>query len=48
MAGWIAEGRLVYQEDVLDGIERMPEALLRLFAGRNVGKQLVRVDPGAR
>jgi NADPH-dependent curcumin reductase CurA len=26
----------------------MPEALIRLFEGRNVGKQLVRVLPGAR
>jgi len=43
LAAWIAEGRLIYQEDILDGIQRMPEALLRLFAGRNVGKQLVRV-----
>lgn len=43
MAQWIAAGKLTYQEDVLDGIERMPEALIRLFAGRNVGKQLVHV-----
>ena len=43
LADWIAGGKLVYQEDILDGLERMPEALIRLFAGRNVGKQLVRV-----
>ncbi len=43
LAGWIGAGRLYYQEDILDGIERMPEALIRLFEGRNVGKQLVRV-----
>jgi NADPH-dependent curcumin reductase CurA len=48
MAEWIAAGRLHYQEDVLEGLEQMPEALIRLFAGRNVGKQLVRVLPGAR
>jgi NADPH-dependent curcumin reductase CurA len=40
---WIATGQLYYQEDILDGIERVPEALVRLFDGRNVGKQLVRV-----
>jgi NADPH-dependent curcumin reductase CurA len=45
LASWIAAGKLSYQEDVLDGIERMPEALIRLFEGRNVGKQLVRVAP---
>jgi NADPH-dependent curcumin reductase len=43
LAQWIAEGRLTYQEDILDGLERMPEALIRLFEGRNVGKQLVRI-----
>jgi len=43
MAEWIAEGRMAYQEDVLEGIEQMPRALIRLYEGRNVGKQLVRV-----
>ncbi len=48
MAAWIAEGRLAWAEDVLEGIEQVPRALIRLYEGRNVGKQLVRVDPGAR
>jgi NADPH-dependent curcumin reductase CurA len=47
LAAWIAAGRLYYQEDILDGLERMPEALIRLFEGRNVGKQLVRVAADA-
>ena len=44
LADWIAAGKLTYQEDILDGLERMPEALIRLFAGQNLGKQLVRVS----
>jgi len=48
MAQWIAEGRMQYVEDVLEGIEQMPRALIRLFEGHNVGKQIVRVDPAAR
>lgn len=44
MAEWIASGRLHYQEDILEGLEQMPEALIRLFEGRNVGKQLVHVS----
>ena len=44
MAAWITAGRLTYQEDVLEGLERMPEALNRLFTGQNVGKQLVRIS----
>ena len=43
MAGWIADGSLPLLEDILDGIERVPEALVRLYEGRNQGKQLVRV-----
>ena len=43
MAGWIAEGHMSYQEDVLEGLEQMPRALMRLYDGSNVGKQLVRV-----
>jgi NADPH-dependent curcumin reductase CurA len=44
MSQWLKEGRLTYQEDILDGIERMPEALIRLYEGKNRGKQLVRVS----
>jgi NADPH-dependent curcumin reductase CurA len=44
MARWVKDGRLTYQEDILEGIERMPEALIRLYEGQNRGKQLVRVS----
>lgn len=40
---WITEGRLHQQQDVLDGLERAPECLRRLFSGGNLGKQLLRV-----
>jgi hypothetical protein len=43
MAGWIKSGQLKYREDVVEGIERAPAALLRLFRSENFGKQLVRV-----
>lgn len=44
MAQWITEGKLGYQEDVLDGLENMPLALNRLFESKNVGKQLVKIS----
>ena len=47
MAEMIRAGALTHAEDVLEGLERMPEALIRLFTGANRGKQLVRVDPEA-
>jgi NADPH-dependent curcumin reductase CurA len=30
-------------EDVLDGIERMPEGFLRLLSGKNFGKQILKI-----
>lgn len=48
LAEWVAAGTLHYQEDILEGLEQMPHALIRLFEGRNVGKQLVRISPSAR
>jgi len=41
---WIAEGRLKYREDVVDGLENAPTALLKLFEGANFGKLIVRVS----
>ncbi|KAI6698962.1 hypothetical protein NL676_019081 [Syzygium grande] len=35
----IKEGRIVYVEDVVEGLENGPAALVGLFSGRNVGKQ---------
>ncbi|NUQ88461.1 MAG: NADP-dependent oxidoreductase [Glycomyces artemisiae] len=42
MTGWLADGRIVTAETVIDGIERAPEAFLGLFTGHNTGKMLVR------
>jgi NADPH-dependent curcumin reductase CurA len=40
---YIRDGTLAYVEDVAEGLESAPKALIGLFHGRNVGKQLVRV-----
>lgn len=40
---WLAEGKLKNQVDIVEGLERAPEALQRLFTGENLGKQLVRI-----
>ncbi|MEE4382889.1 MAG: NADP-dependent oxidoreductase [Pseudomonadales bacterium] len=45
MAKWLAEGRIHYRTDVVDGLENAPEAVNRLFDGQNVGKLLVRCSP---
>lgn len=43
LSQWLREGRLQYAEDILDGLENAPAALLRVLAGENRGKMLVRV-----
>jgi NADPH-dependent curcumin reductase CurA len=40
---WLAEGKIRYTEDVVEGIERTPEAFFRVLRGDNRGKQLVKV-----
>jgi NADPH-dependent curcumin reductase CurA len=46
LAGWVREGRIVFQEDVQEGFENIPRTFLRLFEGRNLGKQLLKIaDP---
>ena len=41
----VASGRLKYREDIVDGLESAPSALIGLFEGRNFGKLIVRVSP---
>ncbi|XP_058101929.1 2-alkenal reductase (NADP(+)-dependent)-like isoform X1 [Magnolia sinica] len=38
---YIKEGKIVYVEDSVDGLESAPAALIGLFTGKNVGKQVV-------
>ena len=40
---WLAEGKLKYAENIVEGFENAPRAFLGLFAGENLGKQLVKV-----
>jgi NADPH-dependent curcumin reductase CurA len=37
----IREGKIVYVEDIAEGLENGPAALVGLFSGRNVGKQVL-------
>jgi len=41
----IVDGGLIYREDVHDGLENAPAALVAILSGRNFGKLLVRVGP---
>ena len=45
MGQWLAAGRIKWQETVVEGLERAPQALIGLFLGENVGKMLVKIGP---
>ena len=43
LSTWLKEKRLHYREDVVDGLEKAPQAFIRMLEGKNIGKQLVKV-----
>ena len=43
LQAWTSQGKLKVQEDVIDGLENTPKALIGLLAGDNRGKRMVRV-----
>ncbi|MCA1455591.1 NADP-dependent oxidoreductase [Bradyrhizobium sp. BRP22] len=43
LQSWVASGKLKVQEDVIDGLENAPAALIGLLAGENRGKRMIRV-----
>jgi NADPH-dependent curcumin reductase CurA len=40
---WVAEGKLIAETDVQQGMENVPKTFLRLFEGKNRGKQLCQI-----
>ncbi|MEL7977321.1 NADP-dependent oxidoreductase [Isoptericola sp. F-RaC21] len=42
MTGWFAEGKIAYDETVVDGIENAPQAFIDMMRGANTGKMVVR------
>jgi NADPH-dependent curcumin reductase CurA len=43
LTSWVATGKLKVEEDVIDGLENTPAALIGLLAGENRGKRMVKV-----
>jgi NADPH-dependent curcumin reductase CurA len=46
----LKSGELKYREDIVDGLDRAPEAFIGLLQGRNFGKLVVKLgdDPTRR
>lgn len=43
MSGWVREGKIHYREQVTEGLENAPQALIGLLEGKNFGKVVIRV-----
>jgi NADPH-dependent curcumin reductase CurA len=43
LQSWVQSGKLKVQEDVIEGLENTPQALIGLLAGENRGKRMVRI-----
>ena len=43
IAQWMREGRFRSREDVVEGLDKFPEALNMLFSGKNFGKLVLKV-----
>ena len=43
LQSWVKSGKLKVQEDIIDGLENTPRALVGLLAGDNRGKRMVKV-----
>lgn len=43
LQSWVKAGKLKVQEDIIDGLENTPQALIGLLAGENRGKRMVKL-----
>jgi NADPH-dependent curcumin reductase CurA len=43
LQAWVTSGKLKVQEDIIDGLENTPKALIGLLAGENRGKRMVKL-----
>ena len=43
MSKWLQERKIIWKEDIVEGIENAPKAFIGLMKGENFGKLLVKV-----
>jgi NADPH-dependent curcumin reductase CurA len=43
LSQWVKEDKLVYKETITEGFDKLPDAFLGLFSGKNIGKMIVKV-----
>ena len=42
---WISEGKIKWEETIVEGLENAPQAFIALFKGENMGKMIVKIGP---
>src|SRR5262249_48942760 len=45
LAAWMAAGKLISREDIVEGLATFPDTLLKLFNGENKGKLMLKLSP---
>lgn len=45
MSEWLKDGTIKFREDIVDGLEKAPQAFTGLLEGKNFGKLVARVAP---
>lgn len=43
LAAWVRSGAVRYREDVLEGLDKAPDAIAGLYRGENMGKRIIRI-----
>lgn len=43
VTAWLLEDKIVYREDITEGLENAPEAFVGIFEGKNFGKAVVKI-----
>jgi NADPH-dependent curcumin reductase len=43
MSAWVKDGKIKHREDIVDGLDKAPEAFIGLLEGKNFGKLIVKV-----
>jgi len=44
LSAWLKEGKITYSETILEGFDKLPEAFIGLFEGKNEGKMIVKIN----
>jgi len=42
LSQWVKEEKIKYKETIIEGFDQLPDALLGLFSGKNIGKMIVK------